>query len=964
MKKKIIIPLAIVFVLASVLIVTWGLYTTGALPDRVTYTINRVLSHFEKPADVTDEQTGSKDFLYVSDTPAVMPDDMHAVYVDLPADITTAAGDGAAYSAFIAETEDYLNYFKNFMTDTVFIAPDYLGKFGNFKDAYGNAVDVLREFMARCDQYGLFKVLVLTDVAVLADDSLTFDVAQYYLNNYDFNAVLLKSDALPGSARLAEAAAYFGERIRLQFGASVCFGVALPADKTQKYAADDTLAALGCADVRFAVIEGANMKNGELPFGAVMSYFNKLAAEHTDKKFYCLHRNDLVCSGAAGWGDHTEICSQVRYLWDCDRFHGSVFYKAAALRKNVSSSSLRLSYLYFDGEYEDLAISDVEVNDAEHTVHFKGKAATGHAVVMNGEAVGRGPMFDCTAPLKPGRNEFTFFSCGKSLTYRVYRNEKLIYSYTPQENMTLSSGDTVTIGAVCLAGAEVRCTVNGEVYRMTENAMVGTQDVPEGYCMYSCWIKFTGSSADDLDLGAFTISAAIDDDTETVTGGRIIVLQTEAAGFLDKLFASFSDPVDSTVAMDPETTHVGVSPYRDNGLGTARLCRIINDNTEQLGLLGEKDTYHADRSTLPEGTLDYVESTELSETGFLRYKLRSGMTVYGVNCELISGGYALPPNRVAVNHVDETDPACTNILFDMDWLGPINVRCKPQKYWRGYESYGYNISDFTAEYIEVKFYYAETFYNLAQLQFAENSVFSNAELYTEGDNNLILRLYLRRAGQFYGFDIYTNDVGQVVLSAKKHNGSMAGKVIMLDAGHGGLSMTGTALSDQTVSEKTVTLSIALKAKEMLENLGAKVVMTRTMDTPISLDDRGRMLCAENPDLFVSIHCDGTENEADSGTHSFYFRPYSQPLAKCINDALADVYKTKIYTPADANYERVQKSIKFFPFFVTRHNQCPSVLVETGFMTNPVEGQLMAQENTQYWLAQGIVNGISAYFAEN
>ena len=187
---------------------------------------------------------------------------------------------------------------------------------------------------------------------------------------------------------------------------------------------------------------------------------------------------------------------------------------------------------------------------------------------------------------------------------------------------------------------------------------------------------------------------------------------------------------------------------------------------------------------------------------------------------------------------------------------------------------------------------------------------------------------------------------------------------MLDAGHGGLSMTGTAVADNSLSEKIVTLAIAQKTKEMLESKGATVIMTRTMDTSLTLEERCALMRKYNPDIFVSIHCDGTETESDAGTHSFYFRPYSMPLADEINKALASVYKTHIYSPADTNYSKVDKSIKYYPFYVTRMNDCPAVLVETGFMTNPIEGLILGTDNTQYWLAQGISTGIESYFNLN
>ncbi|MBR5409637.1 MAG: N-acetylmuramoyl-L-alanine amidase [Clostridia bacterium] len=407
-----------------------------------------------------------------------------------------------------------------------------------------------------------------------------------------------------------------------------------------------------------------------------------------------------------------------------------------------------------------------------------------------------------------------------------------------------------------------------------------------------------------------------------------------------------------------------VSPYVDNGLGVKQVVLIKNDDTETLGTISEKDTYHADSSTLPAGTLDYLERMELSGEGYLRYVLSSGNTVYGVNCELIDNGYVMPSNKVVIDHVDDTSPTSTDIVINSDWFVPVNVKCNPQSYYRGYDSYSYNISAFTADHVDIILHHTAEFYNLEALQFAAASPFLKAELYQQGDS-LILRLYLKKAGQFYGFDIYKNELNQIVISFKKHaDGGLAGKTIMIDAGHGGWYMTGTSLADNTCAEKTVTLAIALKTKAMLESRGATVIMTRVYDTSLTLEARTAMIGQYNPDLFVSIHCDGNTNPNDAGTHTFYFRPYSMPLADCINQSLSNVYKTYIYHPGDTNFAKVDKSIKYYPFFVTRMNQCPSVLIETGFMTNPTEGAILTNDNSQMWLAQGIADGITNYFATN
>lgn len=394
------------------------------------------------------------------------------------------------------------------------------------------------------------------------------------------------------------------------------------------------------------------------------------------------------------------------------------------------------------------------------------------------------------------------------------------------------------------------------------------------------------------------------------------------------------------------------------------MCRIINDDTEQLGPVGAYDTYQPNLSTLCEGTLDYIDKMTVSQEGYIRYDLRSGISVYGVNCELINNAFVMPSNSVKVTGVAET-ASSTDLHFDTDWLVPVTLRESPLSYHKGYLNYSFNVDSYNAEYVDIIFNYTDKFYNQAQLVFAQDSPFSHTELYSGSKGELILRLYLRQKGHFYGFDIHKDEDSGLVVSFKKHStGDLTGKIIMLDPGHGGLAMTGTALSDETICEAQVTLKIAQKAQQMLAAQGATVILTRNLDTALDLDARCRLLSQYDPDIFVSIHCDGSDNESDSGTHTFYFRSYSHPLANAINTALVSSYTNYIYHPGDTNYSAVNRGIKYYPFYVTRLNQCPSVLVETGFMTNFVEGNILANDNAQYWIAQGIASGITTYFQNN
>ena len=241
---------------------------------------------------------------------------------------------------------------------------------------------------------------------------------------------------------------------------------------------------------------------------------------------------------------------------------------------------------------------------------------------------------------------------------------------------------------------------------------------------------------------------------------------------------------------------------------------------------------------------------------------------------------------------------------------------------------------------------------------------NKTEVLKKGKDIITLRFYLSQQNRFYGFDISHDENGNIILSFKNRStAGIAGKTVMLDPGHGGLYMTGTALTDNSITESSITLSVALKTKAILESYGAEVIMTRSTDVAYTLYERAEMNLVKKPDVFVSIHCDGTSSEFTSGTHTFYYTPFSQPLAASIHNALVVNYRNYIYTPDSPNYANIDRKIKYYPFYVTRFYNCPSVLVETGFMSNVTEGRLLTDTNVQSWIADGIVKGLANYFAQ-
>lgn len=399
------------------------------------------------------------------------------------------------------------------------------------------------------------------------------------------------------------------------------------------------------------------------------------------------------------------------------------------------------------------------------------------------------------------------------------------------------------------------------------------------------------------------------------------------------------------------------SPYYDNGLGRALMCLVDQNATQPMSASGDYDTFHPDLSDLPAGMLDYVRAITFDEG--IRYELSSGFSVSAADATLLSNAYVMPENTVVCAEMTE-DARTETIVFETDWTVPVSLTLSQQPYHKGYLNFSYNIDAFDATYLDVIFYHTAGVAYTERLVFDESSPFARAEALQTGNFRSVLRLYLKDPSLFRGASVSTDVNGNLMLRVKKKAASLSAAKVMIDPGHGGLYMTGTALNDDSLSEKDVTLNISLKVRDMLRAQGIDVQLTREADVSLTLRER-KALCLEyDPDVFVSIHCDGVDDMGQSGTHSFYYKPFSQPLAACVHQRLVDVYASVIYTSIDRNYDQIDKRIKYYPFYVTRVDNCPSILVESGFMSNDYEGKILADENCRLWIADAISNGIIDY----
>lgn len=173
-----------------------------------------------------------------------------------------------------------------------------------------------------------------------------------------------------------------------------------------------------------------------------------------------------------------------------------------------------------------------------------------------------------------------------------------------------------------------------------------------------------------------------------------------------------------------------------------------------------------------------------------------------------------------------------------------------------------------------------------------------------------------------------------------------GLTIAVDPGHGG--RTSGAVGPSGLRESDVVLDISLRLTEMLRKQGAAVLLTRSGDTTVSLQERVDKANAGKAVLFVSVHANGHENRSANGTETYYNAQEGRPLAERIQAALIDLLG------------RRNRGVKQAAFFVLRNATMPAALAEVAFITNPEEEALLSREDFRQSAAQALLAGILAF----
>jgi N-acetylmuramoyl-L-alanine amidase len=231
-------------------------------------------------------------------------------------------------------------------------------------------------------------------------------------------------------------------------------------------------------------------------------------------------------------------------------------------------------------------------------------------------------------------------------------------------------------------------------------------------------------------------------------------------------------------------------------------------------------------------------------------------------------------------------------------------------------------------------------------------------------------------------------------AAAKPDASRPAWRIVLDPGHGGKD-TG-ALGVDGVYEKDVTLTISRKlAKRLREGLKATVLLTRDGDATRSLAERTAFANANSADLFISIHANADQagelhgietytlnNSNDratirlakmengpglrvgKGDLSFILSDMVQSGKEEESNVLAERLHSRILSRIRTKYPDVRNlGVKKGPFYVLVGAYMPCVLVETSFLSHPIEGRRLASPEYQTEIVEGMYLGINDFLSD-
>jgi N-acetylmuramoyl-L-alanine amidase len=221
--------------------------------------------------------------------------------------------------------------------------------------------------------------------------------------------------------------------------------------------------------------------------------------------------------------------------------------------------------------------------------------------------------------------------------------------------------------------------------------------------------------------------------------------------------------------------------------------------------------------------------------------------------------------------------------------------------------------------------------------------------YEQPEDDVMRVIIELKHSQNWGYRIYYSENNKLTIRIKRQPRilNLSHLTIAVDAGHGGENIGATGVVSK-IKEKDYTLLIAKELKKQLIKKKAKVVMTRTKDTTLSMFERIQYLEQQNPDLLISIHLNSSSQDTTSGVSTYYryigFRPLSEAILKSMLQLGLHEFG----------------NVGSFNFSLNGPTDYPNCLVEVAFLSNKKDEKKILDPRFRRETAAKIIEGIEEF----
>lgn len=697
-------------------------------------------------------------------------------------------------------------------------------------------------------------------------------------------------------------------------------------------------------------------ESNTMNFENVISWWFELDGKY-DVKTYVCHLNERI-GDRAGWNDD-QLLRQLAVMEKMDGIGGSAFNSFKTFRDNPLDSTNTL-IKYFNDQintqtlWENLEmISPSQLNYVtyDNIVKFAGTFDENFDVYLDGKKItlNEAGNFFIQRDLKVGKNTFVIEHKGKKFKYVIDRKVEVIKTIGTTTDIKVEGGTRIMLQAVAYSGSKVSASINGKIVNLTVKPNSEIIDVNGSYCEYvGYYTAPEGIIGSEQSLGKISYYANYSGIEKYLTGGSVTV---EAKPM----------PPQMDIAVDiKDQSAAGTGEV----VGTIDPILTQNDYVKYIKVLKDYTRVFDPKMTgavpspvfveLPMGTLDYYKSTVdgyvISSTG-KRYRASDVKLFDDTGLDL---------NELKVLSAGNKDGK-SFIKMHLRYKSSFNVTTSVD-FTEGLDG-PFKVESFTPQYVYI------TFDNVTSV--TKLPEFSSCALFSEGEWETVtvggipkfrMKLKLRQAGIYGGvYATYDKD-GDLLLQFKVITPSIAGKVIVIDPGHG---MKENGLIDPgaigEVTEQVIARDVSKQLKAVLEAKGATVYRLDTENNYLPTAERSHFARQYDADLYIALHCNSVEgNTTAHGVEVYYFTPFSQPLAKYINNSLSACYDNKLYADGTSS----SRGDKYSYYKMTLEQSVPSVMVEMGFVSNAKECLMMANPDNQVEIAKAIELGIEQFFARS